>query len=92
MRLNLFLGLLSSTTGNNLTLGEFLNGFFFVVFDLTTSSDAAADFVVPAVRQGNLNLQVTFSGATPLELTLIVYAEYPTLIKMDKFRQIRMSF
>ncbi len=92
IRLNLFLGLLTSTTGNNLTLDEFLNGFFFVAFDLTTSSDATAEFVIPAVRQGNLNLQVTFSEATPIELTLLIYAEYPTLIKMDKNRQIRMSY
>ncbi len=92
VRLHLFLGLLTSTTGNNLTLSEFHNGFFFVVYDLTTSSDASADYVVPAVRQGNLNLQVTFSEPIPLELTMLVYAEYPTVIKMDKNRQIRMSF
>ncbi len=92
VRLHLFLGLLTSTTGNNLTLSEFHNGFFFVAYDLTTSSDASADYVIPAIRQGNLNLQVTFSEPTPLELTMIVYAEYPTVIKMDKNRQIGMSF
>ncbi len=92
VRLHLFLGLLNSTTGNNLTLDEFLNGFFFVCYDLSTALDAAADYVVPAVRQGNLNLQVTFSEPTPLELTMLIYAEYPTVIKMDKYRQIRMSF
>ncbi len=92
VRLHLFLGLLTSTTGNNLTFDEFHRGFFFMAYDLSTSADATEDLVIPAVRQGNLNIQVTFSDPTPVELTMLVYAEYPTVIKIDKYRQIRMSY
>ncbi len=62
VRLHLFLGLLTSTTGNNLTFDEFHRGFFFMAYDLSTSSDATEDLVIPAVRQGNLNIQVTTHG------------------------------
>ncbi len=92
VRLHLTLGLLTSTTGNNLTLDEFHRGFFILAYDLTTSADSTAENIVPAVRQGNLNIQVTFSEPTPVELTMLIYAEYPTVIKMDKNRQIRMSY
>ncbi len=92
VRLHLMLGLLTSTTGNNLTFDEFHRGFFFVGYDLSTSSNAAASYVIPAVRQGNLHLQVTFSQSIPDELTMLIYAEYPTLITMDKNRQIAMSY
>ena len=92
VRLHLMLGLLTSTTGNNLTFDEFHRGFYFVAFDLSTSSNAAASYVIPAVRQGNLHLQVTFSQSIPDEVTMLIYAEYPTLITMDRNRQIRMSY
>lgn len=92
VRLHLMLGLATSTTGNNLTLDEFHRGFYFVAFDLSASANAAASYVIPAVRQGNLHLQVIFSDSIPDELTMLIYAEYPTLITMDKNRQIRMSY
>ncbi len=92
VRLHLNLGLLTSTTGNNLTYDEFHRGFFILAYDLTTSAEATAANIISAVRQGNLNIQVTFSDPTPVELTMLIYAEYPTLIKIDKNRQIRMSY
>ena len=92
LRLHLLLGFLTSTTGNNLTFSEFHNGFFFLVYDLTTSSNAAAEYVIPAIRQGNLQIQVTFSGPLPFELTMLIFAEYPTLIKISQTRQIRISY
>ncbi len=92
LRLHLLLGFLTSTTGNNLTFTEFHNGFFFLVYDLTTSSNAAAEYVIPAIRQGNLQIQVTFSEPLPFELTMLVFAEYPTLVQITHNRQIRMSY
>ena len=92
IRLHLFLGLMQSTTGNNVTLNEFHQGFFILAYDLTTSFNAVADYVIPAVRQGNLQIQVNFSGSCPVELTMLVFAEYPTLVKIDQYRQISISY
>ena len=92
MRLHHFLGLTDTTTGNNLTLDEFMGGAYFCVYDLTTSSQSYLDFVVPTTRLGNLRLKVEFSETTVEELTLLMYAEFPSLIQIDKFRRIKTSF
>ncbi len=92
MRLHHYLGFTDTTTGNNLTMEEFLGGAFFCVYDLTTSSQSFLDFVIPSVRLGNLRLKVEFSSTTVEELTLLMYAEFPSLIQIDKFRRIKMSF
>ncbi len=92
LRLHHSLGFTDTTTGNNLTMDEFLGGAFFCVYDLTTSSQSYLDFVTPSVRLGNLRLKVEFSDTTVEELTLLMYAEFPSLITIDKFRRIKMSF
>ena len=69
-----------------------MNGFFFAYYDLSTSAQSNMDFIIPAVRQGNLHIEVKFSKGTPHEITMLLFAEYPTLIKVDKHRQIRMSY
>ncbi len=92
MRLHHYLGLTNTTTGNNLTLDEFHKGAFFCVFDLSTCAESYIDFVVPAVRLGALRLKVEFSTPTVEELTLVMYAEFPSLIEIDKYRRIKMSF
>ena len=86
------MGLTNTTTGNNLTLDEFHKGAFFCVFDLSTCAESYIDFVVPAVRLGALRLKVEFSTPTVEELTLVMYAEFPSLIEIDKYRRIKMSF
>ncbi len=92
IRLHYYMGFMQSRTGNTLTYDEFMHGFYFVYFDLSTSSQSNMEFVVPAVRQGNLHLQVKFAKETPKEVTMLLFAEYPTLIKINKNRQISMSY
>ncbi len=92
MRLHHYLGFTDTTTGNNLTMEEFLGGAYFCVYDLTTASQSFLDFVIPSVRLGNLRLKVEFSSTTVEELTVLMYAEFPSLIQIDKFRRIKMSF
>ena len=92
LRMQYFQGFVTSRTGNNATYEEFLHGFFFLYYDLSTAAQAGLEYVIPAVRQGNLHLQVIFSDTLPIEVTLLVYAEYPTLMTMDKNRQIALSY
>ncbi len=47
---------------------------------------------MPSVRQGNLQLQINFSKTTTKDLTLLIFAEYPTLIKVNEARQVSMSY
>ncbi len=92
MRLQYYQGFTSSGTGNNATYDEFMHGYFFLYYDLTTSLQAGLNDLVPAVRQGNLLLKIQFSSQLPIELTLLIYAEYPSLLLMDKNRQISVSY
>ncbi len=92
MRLHHYLGFANSTTGNNLTMDEFHGGAFFCVYDLSTCAESFIDYVIPAVRLGSLRLKVEFSTPTVEELTLLMFAEFPSLIQIDKYRRIKMSF
>ncbi len=92
VRLHHYLGLTKSRTGNNVTLREFMGGAFLCAYDLSTNGQSAIDTVVPSVRLGNLRLKVEFSNTTVEELTLLMYAEFPSLIQIDKFRRIKSSF
>ena len=92
MRLQHVLGFTKSRIGNNLTSEEFMGGAYFCVYDLSTCGLSAIDYLIPKVRLGNLRLKVEFSASTVQELTMIMYAEYPSLITIDKFRRIKMSF
>ncbi len=92
LRLHYYQGFVTSRTGNNATYEEFLHGFYFLYYDLSTAAQAGLEYVIPAVRQGNLHLQVMFSDTLPIELTMLVYAEYPSLMTMDKNRQIGLSY
>ncbi len=92
MRLHYFMGFMTSRTGNTFTYEEFLSGFYFLFYDLSTSAEALDDYIVPSVRQGHLRLEMNFSSVLPHELTLLIYAEYPTVIEIDERRQLSMSY
>ena len=92
MRLQNVLGYSKTRTGNNLTRVDFHHGYFFAAFDLTTSGNSGMNFLVPSVRLGNLRLNLEFSGTIEEEMTIIVYAEFPSLLTIDQYRRIRMTF
>ncbi len=92
IRLHYYMGFMQSRTGNAVTYEEFCNGFYFLYYDLSTGGQAINAFVIPAVRQGNLQIQINFAKAYPKELTLVIFAEYPTLVEVNKYRQIIMSY
>ncbi len=92
IRMNHYLGFMNTRTGNSLTMTEFHKGFYFLVYDLTTSSQSGLQSAVSAVRTGTLQADFDFSCPTPNELTLLLFAEYSDLITIDKNRQVSMSY
>ncbi len=91
-RLNYKLGNTQSRGGNELSLDQFLNGYFFFVADLSTSNQAYLDWVIPAIKGGNLQIQVTFAKETSTEMTMLLYAEYSSLIQINRSLQLSMSY
>ena len=75
-----------------MTLKQFMNGYCFYIFDLSTSGNSAIDFVTPTVKTGVVQLKVQFSSVIPKELSIIYWAEFPSSISINKFRQISMSY
>jgi hypothetical protein len=92
VRLNHLLGYQKSRTGNSITYPDFLNGFYLAMYDVSTSGQSAVDYVIPAVKDGNLRLAVEFSSTTQTELTCLIFAEFPSVIQIDKFRRISQSY
>ena len=72
--------------GINITRDDFKKGYTLFVFDLDAhvrSSDA-----LPALKSGNLSLEVRLATALPWAGTLICYGKFPTQVQIDKSRSI----
>ena len=72
--------------GINITRDNFKKGYTLFVFDLDAhvrSSDA-----LPALKSGNLSLEVRLATALPWAGTLICYGKFPTQVQIDKSRSI----
>ena len=92
MRLQNILGFTKTRTGNNLTRTDFHHGSYFCAYDLTTSGTSGMNFLVPSVRLGNLRLSLEFSSTIVEEMTLLIYSEFPSMLTIDRNRQIRMTY
>jgi hypothetical protein len=77
---------------NAVTLKDFLGGTFLGVFDVSTSGHCGFDFLSPATRMGSLRLTIEFSAPSKEEITVILFSEFPSLIKINKARQISLSY
>jgi len=53
-----FTGQLNSLVSNGISYNDFRKGYFFAVYDLSTSGRGAGNnFIIPAVRVGHLRLR-----------------------------------
>ncbi len=84
--LNLFetLGLSNSETGLNLPYHEYLNGKFFMMYDLTKSKRAATSGDVrPQATEGMVRLELYFDRELPASAYIVVASEYHTRLQID---------
>jgi hypothetical protein len=56
-RMYYFNGQINSLFSNGLTYNDFLKGYFFCVYDLSTSNKAGSSYLVPAIRVGHLRMR-----------------------------------
>ncbi len=52
-------GQLNSLATCGISYNDFKNGFFFAVYDLSTSGKCGTNFVIPAIRVGHLRMRFT---------------------------------
>ena len=74
------------TINFDLSLNEFGNGFTIYVFDLTPDSLSADCHAVP--RKGAVRLDLQFATAPATSIAAIIYAEYDSMIEIDKYRNV----
>lgn len=69
------------------------NGYFYSVYDLSTSGNSASNYLIPSVRVGNLRVSVTFNRALDIDLTMLVYLEFPSTLFLVGYilKLLRMS-
>lgn len=75
-------------------LKDFLDGKYFIAYDLTKSRRAALSVpnVRQAVRQGHLKLEGHFSQQLPCNAYLYVISEYHSAVSVDKNRNVIYHF
>jgi len=74
-------GKLSADEGMLITVDEYANGYSLYAFDLT--ADLGEDDHFSLVRQGGLRLALKFSQALQATVTVMAYAEFEYVIKID---------
>jgi hypothetical protein len=68
------------------------SGYFFAVYDLSTSGKCGSNYVVPSIRVGNLRIRVFFNEALDLDVDMLVYCEFPSTLYIGKTGKVTTSF
>jgi hypothetical protein len=83
LRLYTSLGFLQSDSTPSISREYFNAGRYFKSYDLTTSSlGANSKHVLPSVRTGNYKVDLSFDKETPIELTMVMFVEYPAILTL----------
>ena len=72
--------------GNGLTRSDFRHGYTFFGFDLTPDQCDGPCFHL--VQKGNLRIELHFSNALPTTVNVIAYAEFESVLDIDKSRNV----
>lgn len=93
-RYHMVVGDMMGASSDGMTIADFDDNAFIVPFDLTSNSNAnLSEELVPAVRTGNLTLDVEFNKPNAIPgLTVCAFAEFPCRMEIHKDRKIQLSY
>ena len=83
-------GKLQKDEGNDITRADFAEGYAIYAFDLTP--DLAESDHFNLARQGNVRLDLTFAEALANTVNVIAYAEFESIIEIDKNRNVIFDY
>lgn len=83
---------LNSLESNGIAYKDYMEGFFIAGFDLSTSAESGDPYYTPTVRVGQLRLWVKFDQPLPTDLTMLCYAEYPSLMELSREGKMKTSY
>ena len=85
--LSLFTGLGSynSDEGNYISRSDYPRGYTLYLFDI--DGKRGKDFL-NLIKKGHTRLNLNFSEPTPIPITVIIYAHFPTILQIDESRTV----
>ena len=95
LRMNQIFGHVGRSTSNAIFYQKWCNNTALFVFDLTVTgrSSQVQDILSPIVQTGDTRLEVEFGGdPTVTEMKVCILSEYPSLMTIDKGRNINFSY
>ena len=63
-----------------------------MLYDLSTSGKSGSNYVIPSIRVGNLRVSVQFSEGLPIDLTMLMYCEFPSVMYLSKTGKLNTSY
>ena len=82
-----FAGKTPLQTSNDITRADFSNGYTFFVFNLEHLLTPTTN-VLPLYKSGNLRLEIKFSEKLKESIQVLVYAQFPYILKIQKNREV----
>lgn len=92
LKLYNLLGWEKSNQSPGITREMFLGGYGFFALDFSTSLEAASDAINPSVRTGTVRLEPEFDKPLTEDVTMVLFAEYPSRIAINKDRQVSVDY
>ena len=88
----LFSGLdnLHQNSGNDISRSDYANGYTLYAFDLTPDLCSGGHFNL--IRSGNVRLELAFRDPLINTVNVLVYAEYDSILEIDKSRNILIDY
>lgn len=83
-------GMINADRGHGIDREGFKNGYALYAFDLTP--DMAEGPHVDPIKYGNIRMDLHFEAALTATVNVIVYAEYDSLIQVDRARSVITDF
>lgn len=80
------IGIAELDSAIDLTDKDFENGYALFAYDIATAGDA-----IPLSRHGNIKIDLKFNRATNQALTVLVYTETPSVLHIDKNKNVFFS-
>lgn len=70
----------------------FSAGYFFICHDISTSGQSGSNYVLPTIRVGHLRVRCLFSKPLPIDLTMLILAEFPSTLFISRTGKISSSY
>ena len=84
-------GIHHSNSGLQITPDKYINGFFMLVFDLTPDF-AASEGHTSNPATGNIRLELKFGKDLPDSISVLLYLEYDSSVRIDALRNVTTDY